>query len=448
MNIKTETGLKSSARFALDTAMKMGSKSARITLNVSSQNSFSVRDGKLDRLHSSTGSSIYVQLYINDRYGSFSTNRIEHNELETLISRGVEATGYLEKDLFRGLPDKELYYKNDKGPLLQNDDRFFDLTPQQKKEIAFNCSSEILGKDKRLISVNSEYGDSDDLFYMVDSQGFEGESRQTLFSLSAECTVKGSADARPEAWWYEASMFFDTLKKENVGNIALSRALQRLNPKKMKTGKYVMVVENSVANRLISPILSALNGASIQQNNSFLKDSAGKRVFSPKMTLFDDAHNPKAMGARYFDGEGIATRPNEIISKGVINNYFINSYYSRKLKIPTTIEGPSAPILLASDNQHGSSIDLSKILGFCGKGILVTGFNGGNTNSSTGDFSFGIQGFYFDNGVILHPVKEMNVTGNLVDLWNKFLITGSDSRNVSRWQIPTVAFEEVSFSGI
>ncbi|HBK29773.1 MAG TPA: TldD/PmbA family protein, partial [Parabacteroides sp.] len=42
------------------------------------------------------------------------------------------------------------------------------------------------------------------------------------------------------------------------------------------------------------------------------------------------------------------------------------------------------------------------------RGILVTGFNGGNCNAATGDFSYGIEGFFVENGQLTHPVSEMN----------------------------------------
>ena len=35
------------------------------------------------------------------------------------------------------------------------------------------------------------------------------------------------------------------------------------------------------------------------------------------------------------------------------------------------------------------------------EGILVTGFNGGNSNPATGDFSVGVEGFYVKNGEII-----------------------------------------------
>ena len=211
-----------------------------------------------------------------------------------------------------------------------------------------------------------------------------------------------------------------------------------------------MVLENTVSSRVVAPIISALNGAALQQNNSFLRGKLGERLFSPNFQLFDTPHLYGAYGSRYFDGEGIATKPMNIIENGVVKSYYINTYFSRKLEMPVTIEGPSVPSCkyTGSPDSEKESTSLEDILKKCNNGIVVTGFNGGNSNSSTGDFSFGVQGFYFENGVITHPIKEMNVTGNIITLWNNIVNTGTDPRESGRWLIPTLAFESVNFSGI
>ena len=64
----------------------------------------------------------------------------------------------------------------------------------------------------------------------------------------------------------------------------------------------------------------------------------------------------------------------------------------------------------------------------------------------TGDFSFGIEGFAFSKGKITPPVREMLITGNIVDLWNNLIAAGNDYSPSARWQIGTLAFENVSFS--
>nr|HMM19034.1 metallopeptidase TldD-related protein [Petrimonas sp.] len=92
--------------------------------------------------------------------------------------------------------------------------------------------------------------------------------------------------------------------------------------------------------------------------------------------------------------------------------------------------------------------DLHGLVAGVDRGILVTGFNGGNSNSSTGDFSYGIEGFLIEKGKLTLPLSEMNVTGNMITLWNSLAETGNDPRLDSSWRIPSLVFEGVDFSGL
>ena len=86
------------------------------------------------------------------------------------------------------------------------------------------------------------------------------------------------------------------------------------------------------------------------------------------------------------------------------------------------------------------------ILELCGSGILVTDFNGGNCNSATGDFSYGVSGFLFENGKITSPIDSMLITGNMTALWNNLLAAGSDPVPGMSRQVPTLAFRDVTFN--
>ncbi len=86
------------------------------------------------------------------------------------------------------------------------------------------------------------------------------------------------------------------------------------------------------------------------------------------------------------------------------------------------------------------------ILDLCGSGILVTDFNGGNCNSATGDFSYGVSGFLFENGKITSPIDSMLITGNMTDLWSNLLAAGSDPVPGMGRQVPTLAFRDVTFN--
>ncbi|MDD2490685.1 MAG: TldD/PmbA family protein [Bacteroidales bacterium] len=444
-----EENIKNIVDRALEMAKNAGCSDSRAGAEISVQSSFSVRNNMLDRLNSSTGSTLFLQLFIDGRYGYYSTNRTDEKELKEFIGKAAEATKLIAPDHDRILPPKELLFKGETKDLGQFDPSYNQITPEEKREIAFQCSKEIFEKDPRIISTNCEYGDSLESYYMADTQGFCGESKQTSFSVSAECSAIDRDGAKPEAWWYESSMDFSSLEKEGCGKIAMERALARLGPRKMKSGLYNMVLENSVASRVVSPIISALNGSAIHQNNSFLADKLGMKLFPENLYIMDRPHLYGYEGSRFFDSEGLETKSMNIIDGGVIQNYYLNTYNARKLGMEPTIEGPSL-LSLSLNNTFPTGIPKvtqKEVLNECGKGILVTGFNGGNSNSASGDFSFGVQGFYFENGIILHPIKEMNVTGNILELWNSLKISGDDPKRGSRWLIPTLMFESVTFNG-
>jgi len=108
-----------------------------------------------------------------------------------------------------------------------------------------------------------------------------------------------------------------------------------------------------------------------------------------------------------------------------------------------TISSPS--VITLKEGRHS----LNGLLQEMSNGILVTGFNGGNTNSTTGDFSFGIEGFLVENGIVRTPIGEMNITGNILELWNNLVEVGNDPfSRVSSRQIPSLLFENVSVSGL
>ena len=112
------------------------------------------------------------------------------------------------------------------------------------------------------------------------------------------------------------------------------------------------------------------------------------------------------------------------------------------MNVEVTISSPSLLVM-----KTGSK-DLDGLTAGVSNGILVTGFNGGNCNSSTGDFSYGIEGFLIENGKLTVPVSEMNITGNMLSLWNSLVETGNDPRLSSSWRIPSLVFDGVDFSGL
>ncbi len=426
----------------MEYALKNGCQAARLSLYNNSNTSFEIRDMKMDKLQQASENGLSIQMFVDGRFGSISTNRLEKEELGKFIKNGIESTRYLAEDKAHTLPDESLYYKGGSPDLQLYDKKITSLQPDDKVALAMHVCDEIMGKDKHVISSSSSYSDGDNFNYRIASNGFEGETSDSYFSLFGEASIKGEGDARPGSYWYESSLYFDLLQKDGIGKKALERALQKLGQQKTTSSKMPMIVDFMNSNRLLSPVINAIYGSSIQQKNSFLLNKKGQKIFSDKMTLVDEPHLIKSSGARYFDSEGVATKKINVFDAGTLKTYYIDTYNANKLNMPQTISSPSILTI------PSGSKDLNGLIQSVDKGILVTGFNGGNCNSTTGDFSYGIEGFLVENGKTTQPINEMNITGNMIELWNNLTETGNDARPSSSWRIPSLLFDNVDFSGI
>lgn len=232
------------------------------------------------------------------------------------------------------------------------------------------------------------------------------------------------------------------------------QAASQIGQVNVNGGKYRMVVSRRVSGRLVQPVLNALSGRAIQQKSSFLTETLDKKVFSDGLTILDRPREKGKSGSILFDGEGRACLDRDIIVNGVIKEYFINTYMSGKLGMPATSESANRPVVqpfVSEKTGAEGNIDLTllqeaDVLALCGSGILVTDFNGGNCNSATGDFSYGVEGFVFENGEIKSPVSGMLITGNMKELWSNLLVAASDPMDGFSRQVPTLAFDDVTFS--
>ena len=444
------------ARHCVKFAQANGADGARVVLSKSRTDSCNMLNGALDKVSHCADRSIYLYLFVDGRYGTFSTNRLVQDELEDFILKGIDMVRMLEQDLTRTLQDPERTEKNARTGrelgLYDESIEHSDSSKRTARALEMCIYGSQTAEGCMIQSEECEYGETSDDTFITDSQGFEGRHTESVFSCFSEITIQDDKGDRYSGYWWDSSPSDRGIDIRSCSRKALERAVRQIGPKPRRSGKYRMVVDTSVASRLIAPVINALNGSALQQKMSFLDGTLGKKVFSDGMTLMDLPRTYGRNGSRMFDSEGVATQDAPIIENGVVRKYFINTWMANKMGMEPTIEDASRPCLKpfmkGKELQCGENeVSLEDILQYCGNGILVTGFNGGNSNPATGDFSFGIEGFAFSRGKITHPVREMLITGNFIELWNSFIAAGSDTRPCTRWQIPAIAFEGVAFSG-
>jgi PmbA protein len=431
------------ARWAVRQAKSHGADEVSVDVAQSRDIEVEYRDGQLDQLKESTQNAMDVSIYANKRYSNHATNDLRKDSLERFISEAVAMTRFLTEDPHRRLPDPRFYNGQKEMDLKVYDPEYQNVTSEERVRISKEIETIAKSQSDKIISCSSGYSDSYSDSVKVNSNGFEGESSKTLFAAGVEVTVDDGQGGRPQDWDWAVVRYFDDLPDlESISKNAAERTLGKIGQDKMESGAYDMIVENRSARRLFYSLFSPMKASSLQQKSSYLEGKLNQKIGSEKLTLIDNPFIINGLGSRLYDGEGMATIKRVKIEKGVLKEYYIDTYYGSKLGMEPN-SGSTTNVAL----EYGSK-SLDDLIKGMKKGIVVRNFIGGNSNSTTGDFSFGIMGQYVEDGKIIKPVNEMNISGNMSDFWNSLSEVGNDPYVYSTWRLPSLYFTDVQFSGI
>ena len=431
------------ARWVAGQSKKAGADDASVTIAFSRDVNVDHRDRKIDNLTESTQNNLSLSIYLGGRFSNHTTCDLRRETLGGFIEQAVAMTKYLTPDPDRVITDFRYCQGVEPRDLKLLDPAYERVTAEERVRFARECEDAARAAAGDVVSCTGNYSDSYNESVKVLTSGFEGERSGTNFSAYADVTLQDGSGVRVDDYEEGGGCYRGVMPSPDfLGRRAVERTRARFGQIKMASGTYDMIVANRTAGRMIGGITGALNGQSVYRKNSFLIDKLEQKVFSEKLTIIDDPFLESAFGSRLYDSDGMAAHRRVMVDKGVPKAYFIDWYYSRKLKMEPTSGGNSNLIY-----EYGT-MSLEDMIRHTKKAIVVTSFVGGNSNGTTGDFSYGLIGQYVEDGKIVHPVNEMNVSGNFVTLWNNLVEMGNDPYLTSANRRPSLYFKDVSFAGL
>jgi PmbA protein len=429
----------------IQTAKEAGAREAAARGYRAREVSLEYRDGKVEKISEATRRGISIELFVNDRYSMISTSDLRADALRTFIGDSIAVAKVLAPDTYRALPDPALYKGQSTIDLKLEDPKYDTVNADVGERYAkalYEAARGVRGNEA-ILSVSTWAGSTLNETWMMTSNGFSGSNRGTSYSVGAQVSAKDADGRRPEEYDFASSRFWTSLPDaQAIGSNAANRTLARLGSTKSPSASMTVLVDNRSAGRLVSMLVSPLQGSAIQQKRSFLENKLGQALFNPLLTLTDDPLIPQGFGSRTFDNEGIAAKPRPVFDKGVLKSYYIDNYYGRKLQMAPTSGSPS------NLSWQLGARSAQQLMADIKDGLLVTGFIGGNANAGTGDFSLGVVGFRVRNGAIAEPVSEMNLSGNNLDFWKQLAAVGNDPFAYSAMRTPALVFEGVSVAGV
>jgi TldD protein len=216
---------------------------------------------------------------------------------------------------------------------------------------------------------------------------------------------------------------------EKLGEIAGSNAKEQLKAKACPAGKFRALVEEILVGVLAHESFGHLSEADfVVTGGSPLAEKIGESLGSAHATIIDGGvPDIKKYGGLWlpYDDQGIATNQTTILNKGELKHYLHNRGTANKLNQEPTGNARAVnfvfPPIPRMTNTYFSPGNLTEeeAIEQLGTGVYAIQTSGGQVEGD-GSFLFkAIRGYWIENGEIRYPIREVALSGNILDLLSK-----------------------------
>jgi PmbA protein len=418
----------------VERALRAGVDVAEAAVSEGAHLSVKVRMGEAELVEEAGSKSLGLRVMRGQQVAVTYTSDLTESGLVRFIEDAVELAKLSQPDSFAGPPAKEFLSKSSEHPDLElYDPRVDEMDAARAIDMAKRAEAAALKVDPRLTNsegatVSRQAGAS----ALVTSGGFQGGVRGTYASIAVHPVADDADGKKRSGYYWSARRFADAIESpEEVGLEAGRRTIAKLGSRKIDTQEVAVIFDPDSARSIIGLLAGCVNGGSVWRKGSYLIEREGQLVASPLVTIMDDPLIPRGPGSRPFDGEGLASRRNLIVDKGILKTFVLDTYSAKKLKKQSTGNasrgssggvGPSTTNFILQPGEHTAE----QILADTDRALYVTDMMGFGFNAVTGDFSRGASGFWIERGQRAYPVSEVTISLNLDEMLKRIDRVGND----------------------
>lgn len=435
----------------LTAARKAGADSADALAVDGTSINIDVRNGVLEQAERSEGIELGLRVLLGKRQAVVSASDVRPETIAQMAERAVTMAREAPEDIHSGLADPDQLATDLDTARLELFDPSEEPDPATLQEDAARAEAAARAVDgvTQVQSASAGYGRR--RVHLSASNGFSAGYERSDRGLSC-VAISGSGTGMERDYDFDSRIFQADLRSpEDIGQSAGQRAVERMNPRRPKTGSYPVLFDERIANSLVGHLLQAINGTMIARGSSWLRDALGEQVLPKGLSLIEDPHRPRASASRLFDAEGLPTTRRAIVDDGVLTGWTLDLATARKLGMDSTANaargtsGPPSPTVTNVALTQGDK-SRADLLADMGTGLLVTSMIGSTINPNTGDYSRGASGFWVENGQIAYPVNECTIAGNLREMLLR-IIPANDARPHLSRVVPSLLVEGMTFAG-
>ena len=412
-----------------------------------------VYEGDVESFTTASSAGAGIRVIRDGREGFASAGSLDTEVLLGTLADARDNANFAEADEWAGVAEPDGVAAVDID--LWRED-LASVTSEQKIQIAIDIEKRLRASDPRITGVRTAaYGDSADAFALASTSGITAATRATGSSVSVQALAE-DGDRTQTGFGWDAARHPGDLDPDFVVERARSQAVDLLGAAKPSSAKVSLVLEPRLAATLIGIVAGTLSGDRVLKGRSPFVDRIGEQVAAPGLSFADDPTDPLSLAADSHDGEGLACRPNQLVTGGVLDGYFYDAYNARRAGVVSTgsaargTRGLPSPGVLALTIAGGPDGSIEEIIAGTDLGVMVFSLAGlhSGVNPISGDFSVGVEGRMIRNGALAEPISECTVASTLQRMMLDIEKIGSDRTHLSSGvAAPTLVVADVSLSG-
>jgi TldD protein len=416
----------------LGTALRTGGDFAEVFVEDKRSSSAMLDDGKVEELTSGRDRGAGIRVVVGDTTGFAHTADLT----EAGLSAAAEAAAAAAHSGGGGTRTVALTRHDAPAPnvveILPG-----DVPKARKVELLTRANETARSVGGAISQVSASYGDSRRRILVANSDGLIAGDDQvkTFFAVSCVATGDTGMQTGRESVGHTVGFeLFDRYDVEQLARNAAERALTKLNARPAPSGQMPVVIGSGGGGVLFHEACGhGLEADLVGKSASVFKGRVGELVASPTVTIVDDGTLGGEWGCFAIDDEGHAAQRNVLIQDGVLTDYMWDLLRARKEGRQSSGNGRRQSyqylpmVRMTNTYLLNGPDDPAEIIASTDKGVYVKHLGGGQVNTATGDFVFGMtEAYLIENGEITEPLREGNLIGNGPEVLTRIDALGND----------------------
>ncbi|MDH3340655.1 MAG: TldD/PmbA family protein [Nitrosopumilus sp.] len=420
-----------------------------------------ITDSEITETKQNFDESYGIRLIHNKKIVSIQTTN--QHEIKDAIDDSLRTLSHLRPmEFWRGLP----YKKKSRQLDGTYDERLEDIPGSHAMDIAESMIN--TANDGKIRTITGSLNIVTDNFELENSNGLNLKEKATY--ISGIINAESELGVIPVSGvGHDCCRTLSHFSAEKIGSDAKKMCLESINPQKIDSDTYSIIFEPySVGEILAFVVAPNFNFKTFVEKKSCFSSNFEKEIAVEQFSLMDDPHNAQGIGTKSIDDEGIETKKQSLIDKGIFSNTFSNLFDSYKeggkssgnaLRTGSPMGKSSEPIPISA--PHNLKINSGKssqedMIKDTKRGLLVGRlWYTYAVNPIKGDFSCtarsGIK--IIENGEIKSPGKSVRIIHNIAIMLKNISEIGNNQRNVIQWAslpsiTPSIKAENISVKSI